>query len=249
MKNHPDPKSRKSQDVRDMFDRVAPKYDFLNALLSFQIEKKWRKKAVKKMETKHLSHVLDLATGTGPFALQILKKAQRFNAQTRVTGLDFSLQMLMHGFLNKKSQSKQSGYYKESYFPIQGDAQALPFQDQCFTAATIGFGIRNVEHIDKALAETFRVLKSDSVFLILEFSKAPNPFVRAVYNFYFHQVLPRIGGWISKDKSAYTYLPKSVAQFPEPHEFAGMLKKAGFQNIKYQPLSFGIVTLYQAYKK
>ncbi len=243
--SHPDPKKRKSEDVRQMFDRIAPSYDFLNALLSFQVEKRWRKKAVARMEKRHFALVLDVATGTGPFAWQTLKKAQKTQCPSKVVGLDFSMPMLLHGI---KNQQKLRASIIDSYDITQGDAQNLPFSDNIFSAVTIGFGIRNVEDIDLALAETYRVLMPGGVLLILEFSEAIHPVVRGIYNFYFRKILPLLGGWISKEKGAYKYLPRSVTDFPEPSVFGKKMKQVGFQKIVWEKLTFGIVTLYQGYK-
>lgn len=235
----PDPGKRSSRDVQRMFDNVAPTYDLLNALLSFNIEKSWRRKATRQLEKHHFHRVLDMATGTGSFAEQILRKGPQ--AKSSVIGVDFSYQMLLHG-RNRRWSLLQSGLYHM----VQGDAQNLPFCDDSFSAVTIGFGIRNVERIRLALQEAYRVLRPGGRFVILEFSQKQTPWVQPFYRFYFNKLLPMIGNLISPGKGAYTYLPQSVSHFPEAEEFARFLEDMDFVYVWYQKLTFGIVTLFVA---
>ncbi len=239
MKSLPDPAQRKSDSVRHMFDRIAPSYDLLNHLLSFHIDKFWRSASIKELLPGHCGTILDVATGTGDFAVAALKH----HPDITIVGVDFSSSML---------HSARSGNkfirFPYRYFSVQGDAQKLPTKSNFFSAAMIAYGIRNVENIPLALNEVYRSLKSGGRFLILEFSKPENAIVGAVYRFYFHQILPRIGNLISRDKGAYSYLPESVEHFPDAKMFVTMIQEAGFATVKIRRFTFGITTLYIADK-
>jgi demethylmenaquinone methyltransferase/2-methoxy-6-polyprenyl-1,4-benzoquinol methylase len=228
-----------------MFDRIAPTYDFLNHFLSLNTDKRWRKKAMGLFQADHLTKVLDIATGTGDLALACLKEAKHQNVPSTVFGIDFSFNMIGQIFKNGKNTSKFKNY-SGAFSLMQGNAEALPFPDKTFTGAMIAFGIRNVENIPNALKEAFRVLRPGGRFIILEFSKPNNSFIRRLYNFYFHKILPVIGNLMSRDKGAYNYLPQSVSFFPSREEFQNQLLAAGFQKISIQDLSLGISTIYLA---
>lgn len=239
----PDPEKRKSAQVRQMFDRIAPTYDFLNHLLSLNIDKRWRKKAIAMLSRDQRETILDIATGTGDLALEALKQGRKKNWRTDVTGLDFAYAMMSAG----KKRNKFQGFLA-NYFQVQGDAQKLPFLTESFKSAMISFGIRNVESIPLALSEVYRVLQANGRFLVLEFSQPKIFLIRVIYNLYFHRILPFIGNLISRDKGAYDYLPKSVAKFPTPEKFISMLKESGFERVQRVDLSFGIASLYIADK-
>ena len=229
------PDSKKSQ-VRRMFDGIAHRYDFLNHFLSFGIDQTWRKKAIRRLKIYKPDTILDIATGTGDFAIAALKISP-----TRVIGVDISQEMLNIG-IEKIKHAKLTGKIN---FAL-ADAENLPFPDDSFDAATCAFGVRNFENPLLGLTEIYRVLKPGGKLVILEFSNPARFPFRYFYRLYFHTLLPLLGKWISKDKSAYNYLPESVSLFPQGEKFLEILKGAGFTNPSVSLLSFGIVSLYFA---
>lgn len=243
-KNHklsPDPLTRKSKNISNMFDRIAPSYDFLNHLLSFSQDKRWRKKALANFNKEHFDLVLDMATGTGDFGLECLRLSKKIDLKARVIGTDFSLNMLrQHSGRNKFTN------FKNGYETVQSDIQYLPFPNEIFSGITIAFGIRNVENIKKALKEAIRVIKPGGRLLVLEFSIPRNKLFNKIYKFYFNKILPTIGNLISGDKGAYDYLPESVSHFPSKEEFTRWLRDVGFENVRFKDYTFGITTLYIA---
>lgn len=218
--------------VGAMFDRVAPRYDLLNRLLSMGIDKWWRKQTVASMKIAPGERVLDLCTGTCDLVLDTMKYKP-----SHVMGLDLSREMLIRG------DGKVSGL---PVFLMQADAAHLPFDDGSFDRACVGFGIRNVEQMDAALKEVARVLRPGGRFAVLEFTIPPNPVLRYIYAVYFRYILPKVGGWISGDPEAYLYLPESVASFPNPPQFRDRLMAAGFERAGYALLTGGIACLYIA---
>ena len=229
-------KSKKEQ-VTKMFNNIAESYDFLNHSLSLGMDKIWRKKAIKKLDN-NPKNILDIATGTGDFAISAAKYTK-----AQITGIDISQRMLDIGI--KKITEKKLG----KRIKLQkADSENLPFNDNSFDAITAGFGVRNFEDIFKGLSEMYRVLENNGIIAILEPS-IPNRFpLRQIYNLYFQNLLPTIGSWISKDKNAYKYLPDSVKEFPSNNEFIKILQNQGFKKCQYFPLTFGIVSLYIAIK-
>jgi demethylmenaquinone methyltransferase / 2-methoxy-6-polyprenyl-1,4-benzoquinol methylase len=225
--------SKKDQ-VAKMFNNISHRYDFLNQLLSLGIDKTWRRKAIQVLKPLQPKHILDVATGTGEFALQALE----LNPQ-KITGVDISEGMLDVG--RKKITDRQLGSKVEL---IYGDSEKLPFKENKFDAVTVAFGVRNFENLNKGLKEIYRVLKPGGMVVILEFSKpAKFPF-KQVYNFYFRFILPKIGSIISSDKAAYTYLPKSVEAFPDGEDFLHILHHIGFKHTQCSALTFGISSIY-----
>jgi demethylmenaquinone methyltransferase/2-methoxy-6-polyprenyl-1,4-benzoquinol methylase len=227
----------KKKQVTQMFDKIAGSYDFLNHTLSFGMDNIWRKIAIKKLSNNPAT-ILDIATGTGDFAIS----ASKYTNAT-ITGIDISQGMLDVGVkkINKKGLTDR--------IRLQlADSENLPFQDNSYDAITAGFGVRNFEDLNKGLSEMYRTLKSGGKVAILEPSEPTNFPLKQFYNLYFHHILPFIGGIISKDKNAYTYLPDSVSAFPSGNDFLTELNKVGFKESKYIPLSFGIVSLYVAIK-
>lgn len=234
-----DNKSGKKEQVAQMFNNIARRYDFLNHFLSLGIDNLWRKKAIKCISSIASNPlILDVATGTGDLAIAALK----LNPQ-KVIGIDISTEMLNVGI----KKIKRKGY--QNLIELKkGDSENLEFDDNTFDGITAAFGVRNFENLDKGLSEMYRVLKPKGKIVILEFSK-PRVFpVKQFYNFYFKAILPLLGKIISKDDSAYTYLPESVNQFPERELFIQKLEQVGFKNCSFKPLSFGIASLYWAYK-
>jgi len=227
----------KKKQVTKMFDNIAGSYDFLNHTLSLGMDNVWRKIAIKKLSN-NPSTILDIATGTGDFAISASK-----HTNANITGIDISQGMLDVGIekINKKGL--------ENRIKLQlADSENLPFEDNSYEAITAGFGVRNFENLNKGLSEMHRTLKEGGIVAILEPSEPTSFPLKQFYNLYFHHVLPFIGGIISKDKNAYTYLPDSVSAFPSGNDFLAELEKAGFKQCKHIPLTLGIVSLYIAIK-
>lgn len=231
--------SGKKEQVAQMFNNIARRYDFLNHFLSLGIDKIWRKKAVRYLkDVKPNPTILDVASGTGDFAIATLKLSPQ-----KVVGIDISEEMLNIGI--QKIRKKKLDHIIELK---KGDSENLEFEEQSFDGLTVAFGVRNFENLSKGLAEMCRVLRPGGKAVILEFSKPKIFPVKQIYNFYFRFVLPFIGKIVSKDNAAYTYLPESVNQFPEREDFIHELKKVGFKECIFKPLSFGIATIYVARK-
>ena len=226
--------------IAAMFDRISPKYDALNHILSFNIDKVWRKKTAKIVSENQPKAILDLATGTADLAIAMAKH----NPQAHIIGLDISEKMLEIGKEKVKLQNLENQIELH-----HGDAASLPFEDARFDAVTVAFGVRNFEDLDKGLSEMHRVLKTNGQAVILEFSMPERFPVKQLYNFYFKHLLPNIGKWVSKDGNAYSYLPHSVEKFPKPSDFCNILGSFGLKNCQIKPLSFGIATLYVANKE
>jgi demethylmenaquinone methyltransferase/2-methoxy-6-polyprenyl-1,4-benzoquinol methylase len=228
----------KKEQVATMFNNISKKYDFLNHFLSLGIDILWRKKAIKLLKPYQPKVMLDIATGTGDFALEALA----LNPE-KVIGIDISEGMLAVG----KEKMKQRKV--DNIITLQlGDSENLPFENDYFDAYTAGFGVRNFENLEKGLAEMLRVLKPNGKAVILEFSKPKKFPIKQLYNFYFNNILPGIGKLVSKDNAAYTYLPESVNAFPEGDDFLVILNQLGYKNAKAIPLMFGIASIYTASK-
>jgi demethylmenaquinone methyltransferase/2-methoxy-6-polyprenyl-1,4-benzoquinol methylase len=228
----------KKQEVARMFDNISHRYDFLNHLLSMGIDKGWRNTAVKMLGNRQHSHILDIATGTGDFALAAMK-----SNPDKITGIDISEGMLAKG----REKIKEKRLEKVIELKL-ADSENIPFGNQTFDAAIVAFGVRNFENLDAGLAEIYRVLKPGGQFIVLEFSKPKTFPVKQLYWFYFRYVLPGIGRLVSKDQAAYSYLPDSVNVFPDGQAFLQRLDKAGFTNYKQKPLTFGIASIYSGLK-
>lgn len=226
--------SSKKEEVAEMFNNISKRYDFLNHFLSLGIDKIWRKKAVKKLKTLEPKQLLDIATGTGDFAIALLK----LNPE-KVVGLDISSGMLEIG----KQKMKKKGY-DDKISMILGDSENLPFEDGEFDAITVGFGVRNFENLEKGLGDMLRVLRPGGKAVILEFSKPKKFPIKQLFGFYSKRLIPFFGKLISKDKRAYEYLPESVEAFPEGQAFKDIMTKVGYTNIEAQLVSGGIATIY-----
>ena len=225
--------------IAAMFDRISPKYDRLNHLLSLNIDKVWRRKTAKALAKQHPTSILDLATGTADLAIAIAKH----NPQAHIIGMDISEKMLDIG----KEKVKKLGFENQIDLRL-GDAASLPFDDNSFDAVTVAFGVRNFENRDKGLSEIQRVLKPNGQAFILEFSMPEKFPMKQLYRLYFKHILPTIGRHVSQDPSAYTYLPQSVEAFPKPDDFLRILGDNGLKNGSARRFSFGIATLYTACK-
>ena len=226
--------------IAEMFDRISPKYDQLNHLLSFNIDKLWRRKTAKIVAKSQPKTILDLATGTADLAIAMAKR----NPQAHITGMDISEKMLEIGKAKIRKQSLEN-----QIEVCIGDANNLPFEANTFDAVTVAFGVRNFEDLEKGLSEISRVLKPKGEAVILEFSMPERFPVKQLYGFYFKHLLPFIGRLVSKDKSAYSYLPNSVEKFPKPDVFSHLLTSFRFEKCCIQRLSQGIATLYLSKKK
>jgi demethylmenaquinone methyltransferase / 2-methoxy-6-polyprenyl-1,4-benzoquinol methylase len=224
----------KKEEVAEMFNNISGRYDFLNHFLSLGIDKLWRKKAVRLLKSIAPKKMLDIATGTGDFALEAL----RLNPD-HIVGLDISAGML------EKGREKMVKRKVDAKISMQlGDSENIPFEDASFDAITVGFGVRNFENLEKGLGEMLRVLKPGGKAAILEFSKPRKFPVKQTFGFYSKFIIPFIGRIISKDKAAYTYLPDSVAAFPEGADFVAILNKVGYKNVTSHLVSGGIATIY-----
>jgi len=231
-------KDSRNRDNADMFNDIAGSYDFLNHLLSLNIDRVWRRKAVNTIKPLNPSEILDVATGTGDLALAAMKLNP-----TRIIGADVSEGML------KVAREKISRRGLDSVISfVQAPCEALPFDDSTFDAAMVAFGVRNFEDPQKGLDELCRVLKPGGILVVLEFTLPKHTWILNAYRFYFHRVLPLIGKAFSSDLEAYRYLPESVENFPKGDEFLKMLTIAGFAGCKYRSLTLGICGLYSGQK-
>ena len=230
-----DSASNKTLRVENMFDRIAPKYDFFNRLFSLRIDLLWRKNLVNWMQSDDPKQILDVAAGTGELAIALWKKFR-----VKITAVDLSQEML--NLADKKI--KELG----ADITIQkANAENLPFESNKFDAVSVGFGVRNFENLEKGLSELRRVVKENGNVYILEFSKMEGV-LSPLYNFYFRKVLPFLAKMISGEKEAYAYLPDSVQSFPCGERMKNILLDLGFSKVEYKKLSLGIVTIYKAKK-
>ncbi len=228
----------KKQQVEEMFDNIAPRYDFLNHLLSANIDKIWRRRVRRIVEKDNSKLILDVATGTADLAIELSRMKPE-----RITGVDISEGMLELGRVKVKERSL------DKLITLQkADSEKLPFADNTFDAVTVAFGVRNFENLKTGIKEMCRVLKPAGRLVVLEFSK-PSAFpVKQIFYFYFHYILPVIGRIFSKDTRAYTYLPESVQSFPEGKKFVSLLEEAGFKEVQCKNLTFGISSIYTGKK-
>jgi len=231
--------TNKGENIRAMFNSIAPRYDLLNRLLSLGIDRKWRRYAVKQIRFTAGGKVLDVATGTADVALEI---ATTTPDSVTITGVDFSPQMIELG----KEKVKQSRFSERISLHV-APCESIPFEENSFDSATIAFGIRNVVDRTCGLKEILRVLKPNGRIVILEFSNPQSKIFKTLYNFYFLKILPVVGGLIS-NFSAYKYLPDSVLEFPSREEFKKIMSEAGFRSVTHKDLTFGIATVYTGEK-
>ena len=229
----------KKEGIRRLFDKIAPDYDRLNHILSLNIDKGWRKKAVNELlDVDRPLKVLDVACGTGDFTIEIAARAPK---GSQVLGVDISEGMMAVG-TEKIAKAGVAATMSVA------DCEDLPFDDDVFDRISVGFGVRNFEHLELGLAQMFRVLAPGGKVVILELSRPSNPLVRWCYEFYFLKILPAIGGFISGDRGAYEYLPASVLRFPAPEKFMAMMETAGFKAIVHKSLTLGICRMYVGVK-
>jgi len=225
----------KKEQVAEMFDSIAFKYDFLNRFLSAGIDIRWRKKAILQLIEKKPQTMLDVATGTGDFAIM----AHQILSPKKITGIDISNGMLEVG--RKKIEKLGLNNHIEL---IHGDSEKINFEDNTFDAVTVAFGVRNFQQLEKGLSEIFRVLKPEGKLVVLEFCKPTFFGVKWFYNFYMKIVTPNLGKFFSKNEAAYKYLDESIKKFPERKNFTEILDKTGYKKTYYKTLSLGICSIY-----
>lgn len=223
------------QEVQQMFDRIAPRYDLLNHTLSFNVDRLWRRRVVRIVRRAAPHRILDVATGTGDLAIEMARRIPG----VRVLGVDLSERMLAAARRKVVSRGLDGRVLLEA-----GDAERLSVADGAVDVATVAFGVRNFSDIDAGLRELHRVLKPGGKVVILEFSRPRNALFRTLYECYTFRILPRIGGLVSRDRRAYEYLPRSVGEFPAPDEFLAMMARAGFRDCRSRSQSFGIAQIY-----
>jgi demethylmenaquinone methyltransferase/2-methoxy-6-polyprenyl-1,4-benzoquinol methylase len=222
-----------------MFNAISPKYDALNRILSAGIDQSWRRKTLREIRATGALKLLDVATGTADLALALAKGIPG----SKVVGVDISSGMLEVGRSKVRAKDLEGRVRLDL-----GDGEQLPYEESSFGAVTVAFGVRNFENLEQGLRDMRRVLEPGGTLAVLEFSQPTAWPLRSLYLFYFKNILPRIGRMVSKDASAYTYLPNSVQAFPYGEAFAAKLREAGFQSVRVRPLSFGIASLYLAIK-
>ena len=225
----------KKEEVREMFDNIAPKYDLLNHTLSMSIDRVWRRRVVGEVRRAKPGRILDVATGTGDLAIAMARRIR----DVQVMGVDLSEEMLAVARRKVEARGLDSRIVLE-----RGDAEHLEVADASVDAATVAFGVRNFGDLAAGLRELARTIRPGGKVVILEFSRPRNRVFRALYEFYSYKILPRIGGLVSRDKRAYEYLPASVGEFPAPEEFMAMMARAGFRNCRARSQSFGIAQIY-----
>ena len=225
----------KKEEVREMFDNIAPKYDLLNHTLSMSIDRVWRRRVVGEVRRAKPGRILDVATGTGDLAIAMARRIR----DVQVLGVDLSEQMLAVARRKIEARGLDGRIVLD-----RGDAERLAVADASVDVATVAFGVRNFGELGAGLRELARTIKPGGKVVILEFSRPRNRVFRALYEFYSYKILPRIGGLVSRDKRAYEYLPASVGEFPAPEEFMAMMARAGFRNCRARSQSFGIAQIY-----
>lgn len=229
----------KGEQVRDMFDNIAPAYDLMNRMMTLGIDRSWRKQCVREVMAQRPENILDLATGTGDLAVAMA----RAGSDCRITGADLSEPMMEVG----RSKCQREGFGDRVTFRV-ADAMKLPFEDNSFDAVTIAFGVRNFENIGNGLKEIERVLKPGGKVVVLELSTPTSLIVRPFYNFYTKAVIPFVGRLVSKDTDAYRYLPQSIAAVPARADMTDLMEKSGFEKARWKNLTLGVACLYSALK-
>ena len=231
--------SGKGEMVRGMFNDIAPTYDRLNHILSFDVDKLWRKRVVRTVRKLGAKHIMDMATGTGDLAIALAKGIEG----STIYGADFSSEMLAVA----KQKIEHLGL-SERISLTECNAEDIPLEDEAVDATTIAFGVRNFEHQREALTEIKRTIRKGGHLIVLEFSNPKCAFVRWCYRLYSHHILPAIGRLVSKHATAYTYLPTSIDQFASPENFSALLEEVGFDHIERKSQSMGIAHIYIAHK-
>jgi demethylmenaquinone methyltransferase/2-methoxy-6-polyprenyl-1,4-benzoquinol methylase len=226
----------KAEHVEQMFDTIAPQYDLLNRVLSLGIDQYWRWRALRQLSSERVTHLLDVATGTADVAIM----AERILQPRKTLGVDISAEMLRFG----REKLDRLGLSNRITL-VQGDAEQIPADDGTFDAAVVSFGVRNFENLDAGLRGIARALRPGGSLVVLEFSRPRQFPIKQLYALYSAHILPRIGGAVSPDASAYQYLPDSVAAFPDGPDFLQRMESAGFADTSWTPLTFGIASIYK----
>ena len=225
--------------VHGVFSNVASRYDVMNDVMSAGIHRVWKDAMMDWLAPRAGQDLLDVAGGTGDIAFRFLKRAP----SAKATVLDMTQSMLIEG-----QKRAEAAHMADNLNWIVGDAMALPFENNRFDVYTISFGIRNVTRVQDALNEAFRVLKPGGRLMVLEFSQLPNTGLQKLYDLYSFNVIPRMGQMIANDRDSYQYLVESIRKFPDQETFAGMIRTAGFEQVSYRNLSFGIAALHSGWK-
>ena len=233
----------KGKQVGEMFDAIAPAYDFMNTMMTGGLHIRWRNKALKmaaaKLREKEPKMVLDVACGTGDVSFRLHELFQ--NAQ--ITGLDLSAGMLK---IAKEKLVHMDAAAQEHITFIEGDSLNMPFPDDSFDLVTVAYGVRNFEHLEEGYREMRRVLKPGGVICVIELSEPANPLIKSAYRLYSRNVIPFVGRMVSKDTRAYSYLPESIAACPQRREMTAMMERAGFREASFKSLTLGVITIYLA---
>ena len=225
----------KAKQVEEMFDSIAPTYDFMNRAMTLGIDRWWRRVAVRMVGKTHPQHILDVATGTGDFAIDLYRKLQ----PQQVVGIDLS-----QGMLDVAREKIARRGLSDAITVQQGDCLALPFEDGSFDAVTVAFGVRNFEHLLQGYKEMHRVLEPDGILCVVELSTPRNRVVRWFYDLYTLHIIPWMGSLKSGDRSAYRYLPQSIAAVPQGDDMLAIMREAGFTNCKVKRLTLGTCSIY-----
>ena len=238
VKPYKDEQTGRKEQVTKMFDNISGNYDFMNRIMTFGIDVKWRKKVVKMVAETKPERILDIATGTGDFAIMLADIKPK-----QIVGLDISKGMLEVG----KKKVKEKGL-DDLIIMVLGDSENLPFDDNSFDAVTVGFGVRNFENLDKGLQEINRILRPGGIFVVLETSQPEKFPFKQLYKFHTKYIIPLLGKLFSKDQKAYEYLPQSAKAFPYGKAFNNILKKNKFTSVYNYPLLFGAASIYKSFK-
>ena len=229
----------KTEQVREMFDSIAPAYDFMNRMMTFGIDKLWRLRAVNMLRRKSPQHILDVATGTGDLAMLMFKKLR----PGRITGIDLSPGMIAVA----EKKVAEAGLDGAIRF-MNEDCLDLPFAPEVFDCITVAYGVRNFEHLDRGYAEMYRVMQRGGTLCVIELSTPRSPLVKPFYKFYTRHIIPWVGKAVSRDVRAYSYLPESIAAVPQGEEMLQLISEAGFKNCRCRRFTFGTSSVYLAEK-
>lgn len=229
----------KTVQVKDMFDSIAPAYDFMNRMMTLGIDRLWRAKAVRMLKEARTAAILDVATGTGDLAMMLMDKLN----PDSLTGIDLSPNMISRAI----TKARNAGFEHRTTFQV-ADCLALPFDTSSFDCVTVAYGVRNFEHLDQGYREMLRVLRPGGTLCVIELSTPTSPLVLPFYKFYTRHIIPLVGKIVSHDVRAYSYLPESIAAVPQGDRMLSLMREAGFSECSFTPLTFGVCTIYLARK-